>query len=374
MTGLFPDRNSCRDTAGSHRTDGRRRSLSRVWADCAANPLLVAALVLALEAGALGGLVWWAGWHSIVRAVSVDNGEWFGLCIAGQALAYVGYALALRAVAEVDRGVRLSLPVALAVVSVGFGPMFSANTSGGFSVDYATLREAGMGGRRALQRVLSLSALEYAVLAPVVAICAVLVYLRIGGSAADEVTLPWLAVVPGAAAAAWLTSPRGRERFRYRADAGRVSRGLAHFVAALVVLRTLLAQGRRYGWAFGGAALYWVGDLVTFWAALMVFDVRVPIAVLVVAYGTGWALTRRSLPLGGPGVVEVLIAYVLTWFHVAFAPAAAGVVAYRLFNFWLALLPAAAVLPFGRRLARQLHDQRPHGPRAPVDGGGLRHG
>ena len=45
-------------------------------------------------------------------------------------------------------------------------------------------------------------------------------------------------------------------------------------------------------------------------------------------------------------MVEILLAWVLTWFHVDFAAAAAGVVAYRLFNFWLALVPAAAVLPF----------------------------
>ena len=111
---------------------------------------------------------------------------------------------------------------------------------------------------------------------------------------------------------------------------------------------------RRYGWAFGGTALYWAGDLLTFWAALRVFAVQVPLAALVVAYGTGWTLTRRSLPLGGPGIIEVVMAYVLTWFGVAFAPAAAGVVAYRLFNFWLALLPATAALSFGHRLEKQL--------------------
>jgi uncharacterized membrane protein YbhN (UPF0104 family) len=81
--------------------------------------------------------------------------------------------------------------------------------------------------------------------------------------------------------------------------------------------------------------------------------------VLVLAYGTGWALTRRSLPFGGPGLVEILLAWVLTWFHVDFAAAAAGVVAYRLFNFWLALLPAAAVLPFHRRLEKELADATP---------------
>lgn len=330
------------------------RSLTKVWLGCAAHPALLAAVVLGLEAGAVGGLIFWAGWRAVVHAVSIDNSGWFGLCAGGQALAYVGYAVALRAVAEVDRGVRLPFSVALAVVSVGFGPMFSANTSGGFSVDYQTLREAGMGPRRALQRVLALSALEYAVLAPVVAVFGVLLYLGIDGKADASLTLPWLLVVPGAVAAAWLTAPARRHRFRYRASRGIVARGFAHLVAALAVLRALCSTWRSHGWAFAGAALYWIGDVVTFWAALHVFDVKLPFAVLVVAYGTGWAFTRRSLPLGGPGVVEILLAWALTWFHVAFAPAAAGVVAYRLFNFWLALLPAAAVFPFGRRLDRKL--------------------
>ena len=75
---------------------------------------------------------------------------------------------------------------------------------------------------------------------------------------------------------------------------------------------------------------------------------------LVLGYGTGWALTRRSLPLGGPGVVEILLAFVLTWFHVNFADAAAAVVAYRLFNFWLALLPAAAIVPLSNSIEHRL--------------------
>ena len=330
-----------------------RRSLTDVWLERLAHPVPIAAVVLLLEAGALGGLVWWAGWRQVVHAVSVDNGGWFGLCLAGQAVAYLGYALALRAVAERRTRCAPQLPVALAIVSVGFGPMFSASSSGGFSIDYATLREAGMGKRKAnaagaragrarvrgarpRRRGLRPRPLP----GP----------RRLGGRRTDA---SWLAVVPGAVAAACLTSPRFRDRFAYRADAGATSRGFAHVIAALLVLRSLLLGWRRYGWAFGGAALYWAGDLLTFWAALRVFGVHVPLAALVVAYGTGWALTRRSLPLGGPGIVEVLMAYVLTWFGVAFAPAAAGVVAYRLFNFWLALLPAAAALRFGRRPRRE---------------------
>ena len=235
--------------------------------------------VVVLEAAATGGLVIWAGWDRVAHALSVENAIWFLLCAGGQLVAYIGYTQALRATAAADRGVALSFPAALAVVSVGFGAMFSANTAGGFSVDYLTLQQAGMSDRRARQRVLGLSALEYAVLAPAVAVCGVLLVLGIGGSASASVALPWLAVVPGALLAAWLTSPRRGQRFAYSSSKGWFRRALAHVVGGLGVLRSLIVHWPRHGWSFGGALLYWLGDIVTFWAALRVFNVALSPAV-----------------------------------------------------------------------------------------------
>lgn len=332
-----------------------RRSVIDAWLNVSPRWLAAFAVALALEAAALGGLTWWAGWRGIVRAVGAENASWFAVCAGGQVVAYLGYTLALRRVAGVGRGgVDLDPPVAFSVVSVGFSPIFSANAAGGFSIDLATLRAAGLSRERALARVLALSALEYAVLAPVVAVCGLLLFLNIAGSAGASVALPWLAVVPGAIAFAWVTSPRRARRFTRRTEGGRLRIGVAHAVAALTLLRRLVLDPSEYGVALLGVALYWAGDMATLWAGLRIFDVRLTLPELVLAYGTGWALTRRSLPLGGPGLVEVLLAWVLTWFGVRFANAAAGVVAYRLFNFWLAILPAAAVIPFANRLRRRL--------------------
>jgi uncharacterized membrane protein YbhN (UPF0104 family) len=336
------------------RDETKRKSLIQIWLDESAHPVLALAASLVLELGAAGGLVYWVGWSRIWQALVVENGEWFALCAAGQLVAYFGYTLALKAVAHVDRGVSLDLALSFMIVSIGFAPIFTANAGGGFSIDRVTLREAGMSQRRAFCRVLALSALEYAVLAPAVAVVGVLLVLGVGGKAEAAIALPWLAVVPGLLAAAWVTLPRNRAWAHVSARDGRLRRGFGHAVASLTILRELLLDPLRYGYAFLGAALYWAGDLLTLWAALRVFDVRLSVPVLVLAYGTGWALTRRSLPLGGPGVVEILLAWVLTWFHVPFAAAASGVIAYRLFNLWLALLPAAAVLPFARRFQRRL--------------------
>jgi uncharacterized membrane protein YbhN (UPF0104 family) len=182
----------------------------------------------------------------------------------------------------------------------------------------------------------------------------VLLYLGIDGRAPAYLALPWLAVVPGIVVAGWLTRGPTRRRVAAWASPGRLRCGLANVVSALGIVRALVARSWTGAAGFGGALAYWLGDMVTFWAALRVFDVRLSVAELVLAYGTGWALTRRSLPFGGPGVVEILLSYVLTLFHVDFASAAASVVAYRLFNFWLAFLPASAVMPCSRRIEQSL--------------------
>ena len=338
---------------GEQRRKGARRSLIRLWLDESFHPLVALGAVLVLEAAAMIGLVYWAGWREIAHALAVENAVWFGVCAGGQVAAYLGYTLALRGVAAAGNGVELDLAASLGIVSIGFAPIFSANTGGGFSIDLVTLREAGVNRRQALVRVVALSLLEYAVLAPAVAVAGLLLFFHVGGKASGDIALPWLAVVPGAALAVWITSPSRAKRFRAGRNDAKLRRVLAYVVEALTLLRRLVAEP-RHRIAFAGAALYWIGDVATLWAALRVFDVRLSIPTLVLAYGTGWALTRRSLPFGGPGLVEVLLAWVLTWFHLRFANAAAGVVAYRLFNFWLAMIPAAIVLPFARRLQRKL--------------------
>jgi len=64
------------------------------------------------------------------------------------------------------------------------------------------------------------------------------------------------------------------------------------------------------------------------------------IGTVVIAYATGYAATRRSLPLGGAGVTEALMTYALYWCHQPLAPALVAVLVYRCFNFLLVAVPA----------------------------------
>lgn len=72
------------------------------------------------------------------------------------------------------------------------------------------------------------------------------------------------------------------------------------------------------------------------------------------AYATGYAVTILPLPAGGTGGVEAATTYALHLLGIPLAVALPAVVLYRVVNFWLPILPAAAVLPTLRRLEGQL--------------------
>ena len=120
-------------------------------------------------------------------------------------------------------------------------------------------------------------------------------------------------------------------------------------------LRCLATSPLRNGAGLAGVSLYWFGDILSLWAALKVFEAKVSTPALILAYATGYVLTRRSLPAGGAGIVEVLMTFALVWVGMPLAPALMGVLMYRAFNFWLPIVPALAVLPTVKHLYRDYH-------------------
>src|SRR5205823_12113485 len=196
--------------------------------------------------------------------------QWLAVCLGGEVLAYAGYVLAIRDTARVDGGPRLDALASLRSVVAGFGVFAATRSSGGFAVDYWVLRRAGEDRDGAIARVLALGALEYAVLAPAALISAI--FLTLHEQISDALTLPWLAVIPGALVAVWLTSPGRAKRYADPGDGGPIRRGFAHTVAGLSILRSLLLSSpRQHGLGVLGATLYWVGDIACLWAALQVY-------------------------------------------------------------------------------------------------------
>ena len=307
--------------------------------------VVVAAGVLA--SGAFLGLAWWAGFVHVYHHLVHIHWWWAAVALGFEVLAYLGYVVAYREVARAEDGAEFDLSSTAAVVATGFG-VFVA--SGGFALDEAVLRSAGVPEREARLRVLGLGALEYVVLAPAAMAAAIYVVVFHRPDIDPVLTLPWIVGVPlGFAVAAVLMLYRQRLK-RHKGWRTHVSNA----VEALHLVRRMAMQPIPYGLAFAGMAVYWFGDIACLWAALHVFFQNPPpVAVLVLGYATGYALTRRTLPLGGAGVVDTLLPLALVWLGISFAPAVVAVVVYRFMNLWLPMIPALAGLPTLRAMSRR---------------------
>ena len=324
----------------------RRGTLRRALGWVEQRPLLVLLAPAALALGAVAGLAYLAGAERLDRATRHLHLIWLVLCFFGEAIAYAGYVLAVRDTAKVDNGPKLSFGNSTQAVVGGFGVFAATRSSGGFAVDYWALRRAGADRDGAVARVLALGALEYAILAPA-ALCCAIALLAGDQGVSLGLTLPWLAVIPGTLVAVWISSPKRALRYADPGDGGRLREAFAHSVAGLSILRSMLvAPPREHGLGLLGTAAYWAGDIACLWGALQLFgNPRLSVPALILAYATGYVLTRRSLPAGGAGVVEIALTFALHWFGFPFVRALLGVVVYRLFNLWLPIVPAMAVLP-----------------------------
>jgi uncharacterized membrane protein YbhN (UPF0104 family) len=309
---------------------------------------------------ALIGIAWAAGFEEVWQRLIYPHWVWLPVALAGELVAYVGYTLAYREVARAEDGAELDTPKAAALVATGFGVFLQG---GGFALDREALKRTGFSDHEARARVLGLGALEYAVLAPAAAVCALIVWLRTDG-VSSSLTLPWIIGVPaGTALALTLLS----QRRRFQGD-GRLKARIRHALEAFSLLLCILRRPRRHVLGVAGISLYWGGDIFCLWATLHAFYAQPPpVSQLVLGYATGYALTRRALPLGGAGVVEALLPFALGWVGIRLAPALLGVACYRLFNLWLPMIPALASIPAIARLeqpARRRRAARTRRPRA----------
>ena len=295
-----------------------------------------------LAGAALIGVAWAAGFERVLDLAGRVDGIWLPIALGMEVAAYVGYIVAYREIARVEGGPEIGIGRAGAIVAAGFGVFV---IRGGFVVDRHALESAGMPARLARQRVLGLGALEYAVLAPAAAVAAMIIVARGQTHPSFGFTLPWVIAVPLGFAAAVVALAYGD---RMRGESG-WRNIVSHGLDGVHVLRRLAEQPREHIGAFLGTALYWLGDIACLWSCLRAFHETPDLAALLIGYATGYALTRRTLPLGGAGTVEALVSFALAWTGVPLATAVLAVCAYRFFNLWLPLVPAA----FGLRHLRR---------------------
>jgi uncharacterized membrane protein YbhN (UPF0104 family) len=331
-----------------------------LWLD--EKPLVVVLAAAGATTATVALLCAYAGWTPMRRLVLAPHAwAWLLVCLAGELVAYGGYALTIRDMARVDAGSDPGLRASAKVVVGGFGVFAATRGSGGFAVDYWAFRKEGATRRDALARVLGLGFLEYAVLSVAALLASALLFFGLDGHAGYATTLPSLLILPVAAAALWATSPV-RVRRLSRPQTGAVRRRLANGVAGAAYVRRLLLSPREHGLGVLGNATYWAGDILCLWAALQCAgNDRIGLSSLVLAYSGGYVLTRRSLPAGGAGIVELALTLALSGMGLAFAPALGGVILYRLFNFWLPIVPALFLIPALKELRLRLRaaERRP---------------
>jgi uncharacterized membrane protein YbhN (UPF0104 family) len=317
----------------------RRTHLERTRAE----GLLFVVASTGIALGTLFAIAWAAGFGHVWARVHAVQPIWFLVAFGAEAVAYVGYVLSYREVSRVERGPEMPVRDALAAVSAGFGAFVA---QGGFAVDLHAFRDTGLSDREARVRVLGLGALEYALLAPAACITAIVLLVTGVAKPTPALTLPWAIAVPiGFAGAIWAVGHR--QRFH---DTTGWRELLGQGLDSIYVLGCLFSR-RRHLAAPIGTAVYWFGDIVCLWACLQAFTHGTPnIEILLIGYATGYALTRRTLPFGGAGAVEALLPFALSWTGISLAAAVLAVFAYRVFNLWLPLLPAALGLrSLGRR-------------------------
>jgi uncharacterized membrane protein YbhN (UPF0104 family) len=281
------------------------------------------------------------GFTPFGRAWSHLHLGWLALAVLCELLALPAYAVSYHAVARFNRGAGVDRALVIRLVAAGFGPFAPG---GGFLLDKRALHAIEDDEHAAAVKVLGLGALEWALLAPAAWISAVALLATGDPRPMPSLLWPWAIAVPiGFAIGLWLAAPDRCDRITGRG--GRWRTPLGRGLHAIGMLRSL-AGGVSTCWAaWAGMAAYWALDIACFYSATRCIGLHLNAGEVIVAYATGYALTRRSMPLGGAGVTEALMTFALHWVGQPVPAALAATLLYRLFNFALPTVPALHARP-----------------------------
>jgi uncharacterized membrane protein YbhN (UPF0104 family) len=310
---------------------------------------------------AIGGLVVTgigrlAGFSDVRGALEGADYRWLAVCVVAEIAVFAGYAGALRHAVRSEGGPHMPRPLAVRLVLASFAAtqVFAFGGAGGLAIMYWALRKVGLPTKPALVRLIGLNTAVYLVFASLG--WAGAWWVLVAGEAPLGLTLPWLIGFPIVVLAArWFTATGRVERWTNPPEgSGWWPKTLATGVGAAWWVRRMLSPGDgrpMCGWI----GLYWVADMAALWAALQAFGARVSIGVVAIAYVTGKLVQSLPIPLIATGGVDAATTFLLHALGVPLEVALVSVVAYRVFAFWLPVIPgtvSAFLLPrTGRALA-----------------------
>lgn len=262
------------------------------------------------------------------------------MCVAGQILVFIGYANAMRLAFDVDGGAGLAVgaSVRLALASFAATQLFAFAGVGGLALVYVALRRAGRDRRSAAVTLIGLNTSVYLVFA-------MIAFVGSSGALALaqaplSMTLPWVIGVPVVLLLARLSTNENRRDRVGEAETAALRRALATGIAAAAWARDRLSdrEGHRLLW---WAACYWIGDLLSMWAALHAFGARPALMALLTAYTAGYIVQALPIPLIATAGVDAATTLLLHVVGVPLDIALLGVVAHRVFAFWLPIIPGS---------------------------------
>src|SRR6266511_829319 len=252
----------------------------------------------------------------------------------------------------------------ISMASFAASRLFSGGGAGGIVVTYWALRKAGMERRQAACRMVAFLVLLYSIYLVCLVVCGVLLRTGVLAGAAP----PGLTIVPAAIGGSLIVIgllialiptdvERRMERWSEGYRFGRLARRLITVPDTLARgTRTAIAfirEPKRGALALAGSIGFWAANIAALWASFKAFDVHVTLGVIVQGYFVGMVANLIPGAPGGVGTVDagMIGAYVL--FGLPGASVFAAVLVYRLFAFWLPVLPGfIAFLQLRRTVAR----------------------
>lgn len=311
-----------------------------------------AAVALLVGAGVVALIGRVAGWGALEDVIARSHPAWLAVSALGQVAVFAGIALAFREAVRFERGPRLGARLALRVTVTAFGAsqLVAAAGAASLALGYWALRRVGFPPREAAVRLVGFQTCVYLVFGLVGWTAALVALAR--GRAPLGLTLPWVVAIPLALLAArWFTAP-SRVRRWTAGGGGWLRRGLGVGVGAAWWTRR--AAAGRHALLFLGATAYWAGDVASLWGALRATGAEPPLPALVLAYATGYVASAVPVPLVATGGVDAATTGALHAVGVPLEQALLGVVAHRVFAFWLPLLPALVLAVRLPRTSRDL--------------------
>src|SRR4051812_39066931 len=282
---------------------------------------------------------------------------WLALALVLETLSFVGHAILFRAVSVEGGGTRVGLRASTEITLAGHAAtrLFASAGAGGIALTAWALKKSGMEARDVAARMTTFMVLLYSVYMGSLLFGGVGLYTGIipGGGSFAMTMVPAIfgAVVIAIVAAAQLVKP----------GEGRIRRVLAPVGDGVRDARRLVRNGNP---GLLGAVMWWAFDIATLWACFEAFGAAPAVGVLVVGYFVGMLANTLPLP-GGVGGVDGGMIGAFVAFGVDPGAAIVAVLAYRVFSFWLPIVPGALAFGSLRRTVAKWEGEPAEAPARP---------